>query len=194
MCARGIFVIYANVGALNFVCTILNVRKVLHFQFLAMYAEVNHDNDEDLLPPEPEQKELPPPLRSQILLNKITWGVALVTGAALVSTIIYAWAVALSSGPNRLSPLIPGSESTTLRILNALAQTSAVLLTTLCASTLEVILWATASSPAGITMPSLLSISPSTGIMGLFKLLFWKGKDLHLLWVVKRFQEQFPLG
>jgi len=153
-----------------------------------MSAEINHDNGDNLPPPEPEPKELPRPLRSQIFLNKITWVIAFVTGAVLVFTIVYAWAVALSGNPNSLTHLVPGSESTTLRILNALAQTSAFLLTTLCASTLEVLVWATASSPAGITMPSLLAISPSTGMMGLFKLLFWEGKDLHLLWVGKRFQ------
>jgi hypothetical protein len=154
----------------------------------------NHDNRDNLPPHESEQKESPRPLRSQIYLNKITWVIALVTGAVLVFTIIYAWAVALSLNSSSLTHLIPGSESTTLRILNALSQTSTFLLTTLCASTLEVIFWATASSPSGAMMPSLLAISPSTGIMGLFKLLFWGDKDMHLLWVGKRFQEHFQGG
>src|SRR5271169_382237 len=115
-----------------------------------MYAEVNHDNEDNLPPPESEQKKLPLPLRSQIFLNKITWGIALVTGGVLVFTIIYAWTVATSGSSNSLTHLISGSESTTLRILNVLAQASAFLLTTLCASTLEAMFWATASSPVGI--------------------------------------------
>ena len=68
-------------------------------------------------------------------------------------------------------------------------------LTALIASTLGLLLWTYASKTAGIPVPTLLALSPTTGVLGLLELLEWRtGKimsflsgRLHEFWVISRF-------
>ena len=131
----------------------------------------------------------PQPLESQFGRNLFTWLLAFVTGACLIAAIIYAWAVSVTNG--KFTSLIPPSTSTALVILRVLSEASATLLAALIASTLETVVWASASSKRGITMSSFLGISASTGYLGLLSLLFWKtketGADHHRIWVGNRY-------
>jgi hypothetical protein len=143
----------------------------------------------------PPPSEPPHPLRlaprqlpSQFRLNFWTWVLALIAGIWLAATLVYAWAVSVTTGP--LTKLVPHSVSRSLTVLRVASEVAGFLLAALCASTLEVIVWAVASSKRGITMSSFLGISSSTGIFGLPYLLKWKtnprDRDYHRIWVGKR--------
>jgi len=128
-------------------------------------------------------------LASQFQINAGTWTLALVTGLSLTLTIVYAWAVSVTSGP--LTNLVPPSPSKSLNILRISSDVVGALLTALCTSTLEVMVWAAASSDKGITMSSFLGMSSSTGVLGLAYLLGWKGDSEarchHRIWVGTRY-------
>ena len=114
-----------------------------------------------------------------------TWTLSLFTGAALTVTIVYAWAVSMKPGP--ITKIVPSGETISLNVLRICSEVTGILLVALWTSVLEVILWVNAGSTNGMTMTSLLEISPTTRIMGLLHLLLWNGKSLHRLWVVKRY-------
>src|SRR5271170_7459916 len=126
------------------------------------------------------------PLKSPFRLNSLRWGLAVITGIWFAITTIYAWAVVSTSGP--LTKLVPSNAAHTITILRILTEAASKLLTALFAATLEVVFWALASSKKGIALPSLLGMSSSTGLFGLFALLFWKpkGKWSHYFWVATR--------
>ena len=90
------------------------------------------------------------PLRSPLLLDLQTWLFALFTGAWLFMTIVYAWAVSMTTGP--LTKLVPPSETTSLNVLRVGSEIAGILLASLASSALSVGLWASASSDKGISM------------------------------------------
>ena len=103
----------------------------------------------------------------------------------VVSSVIYSWAMSLTSGI--LANMVPASESRSVAILIILTTLAGMLLTELCAVTLEVISWTRVQSSRGISIASFLSISPTTPLEGLFRLLGWRtGRANHCLWVVIR--------
>jgi len=119
-------------------------------------------------------------LQSPYRLHWLKLLLVLATGAVLAVTIIYAWATSMTTGP--LIRFIPSGYSDSLLVLRVLTEVSGNLLKVLYASTLDVVLWAKASSQQGITLRSLLGLSSTTGIRGLLKLLRWKnleGGDYH---------------
>jgi hypothetical protein len=144
-------------------------------------------------PPEPSgsvamplTSTTPQPLESQFRRNVFTWLLALVTGVCLIAAIVYAWALSVTTG--MFTSLVPTSTSTALVILRILSEASVTLLAALIASTLETVVWASASSKRGVTMSSFLGISASTGYLGLLSLLFWKTEaHHHRLWVGNRY-------
>jgi len=67
-----------------------------------------------------------------------------------------------------------------------LSEDIAILLVALINATLDAVLWAAASAKAGVSMSTILSLSRSTELFGLFELLFlWRkpkyGRDFHIL-------------
>ena len=124
-------------------------------------------------------------------MSRMTWCLFVGTGLWLALTIVFAWALATTSGP--LVKFIPSSESTTITLLRILSEGNTALFSLLWASTLNVILWANSSHEDGISMPSILGISSSTGLIGLWKLLWWepngRPRANHLLWIVQRYVE-----
>jgi len=136
-------------------------------------------------PPQPPSTATKP-LQSPFRLNSLRWALVMITGIWFVITTIYAWAVASTSGP--LIRLVPSNASHTITILRILTEAASTLFAALCATTLEVVFWALASSERGIALPSLLGMSSSTGLFGLLALLLWKpkGKWSHYFWVATR--------
>jgi len=144
------------------------------------------------LPQAENNPENPPerwsPHISQFQLNLWTLvlgGVAVVT---LLLTIVYTWSLAVTTGP--LTKWVP-SPTTAFRALRISTDVVAIVLTAFCSSTLEVIVWANASTRKGITLSSFLGISSSTGFLGLICLLGWRknpnGTDHHRMWVCLRY-------
>jgi hypothetical protein len=154
---------------------------------LTLAEEISTTGPSPSEPPPPHGLS-PRPLPSQFRLNFWTWVLALIAGVWLAATIVYSWAVSVTTGP--LTKLVPHNISQSLTVLRVASEVTGLLLSALCASTLEVIVWAVASSKRGITMPSFLGISSSTGIFGLQYLLKWKtnprDNDHHRIWVGKR--------
>jgi hypothetical protein len=137
----------------------------------------------------PREVKIPvTPLYSQFRGAAVTWFLASVTGVWLVLTLVYTFAA--SSSDNKLASLVPMGGSAAITALRILTEGSAILLTALIASTLEIVQWAASCSKDGITISSILGISPSTRLFGLFSLLRWRttleGKDHHLTWVGMR--------
>ena len=67
-----------------------------------------------------------------------------------------------------------------------LSEDIAILLVALINTTLDAVLWAAASTNAGVSMSTILSLSRTTELFGLFELLFlWRkpkyGRDFHTL-------------
>src|SRR5437667_11823479 len=111
---------------------------------------------------------LPPPFR----LNLGVLSLSFVTGLWVLMTIFYAWGLTITRGT--LVSLIPESSSRATLYLQILNGGATIFLAQLLWSTLETVLWATASSDGGITISSLLSTSPCTGVLGLLELFRWK--------------------
>jgi len=115
-----------------------------------------------------------------------TWGFALITLFIIAITFIYLFALTLSGGA--LTRLIPATDSNALLCLKIVTEVTAFCLTALTALTLESLLWSLADQKPGIFAPSLLAMSPTTGPLGLGKLLGWRNQENgHLVWAVSRY-------
>jgi len=128
--------------------------------------------------------------RTQYQSALTVWANIFLTGTWLVMTILYAWAMTLASGS--VVALVPSSAAHSIAVLQVLSGGATFLLMQLMGLTLEMVVWAIASSTKGITMTSFLAISPCTGIFGMLELLQWNrphgAANLHRLWIVNRFQ------
>jgi hypothetical protein len=93
------------------------------------------------------------------------------------------YAFALSSSTGKLGDLITSVASPTeaVRVIRILSEVTAVLFTALIGSTFDRVLWTSASTKKGLSMSALLSLSTSTGILGLLELLKWKLFGRHYL-------------
>jgi len=124
-------------------------------------------------------------LESRLRRNIFTLILIFATGIFLTLTFVYAWAIAHTTGS--LTSLVPARTATAVGALAVLSHVSSFLLMSLCASTLEAVVWTLASCKEGLTVSSLLAISPTTGVAGLFRLLGRKnseeGQDNHRKWV-----------
>jgi len=125
-------------------------------------------------------------LKPQWRQNWFAWVILVATGLWIVATVLYALAVSRTDGI--LHQFIPISHgpTVTVRILRVLSEGIAILLIALINSTLDAVLWAAASSKAGVSMSTILSLSRSTELFGLLELLFlWRkpksGRDFHTL-------------
>ena len=116
-------------------------------------------------------------------LHWLTWLLAFVTAGVLTFTIVYAWALSMTTGP--LTKLVYPSTTGSLTVLRATSEITGILLGMLCVATLQIVFWAAASSDDGISLSSLLGISPSTGVTGLLYLLSWKSNTKD-----REFEEQ----
>src|SRR5947207_2518887 len=129
------------------------------------------------------------PLRPQFQNNVIVWLTSFLTGAWLLMTVIYAWALTLKSGG--LASLVPTNTARAVVTLQILSGGATFLLGQLISLTLETVVWAAACSSNGVTFASFLGTSPSTGFFGLLELLRWKpdllGRNPHRFWVVTRY-------
>jgi hypothetical protein len=81
-----------------------------------------------------------------------------------------------------------------LGVVRILGEINTLLLTTLVAMWDKIASWATASSRAGVSIPLWLLMNPTTGTLGLLRLLLWgkrsKGKSgnwHHRAWIVVRY-------
>lgn len=131
------------------------------------------------------QSEVQQPAMSR---RKTDWGPFIYAYLALsfvISSVVYSWAMVVTTGP--LASIVPASESHSLAILVILSTFAGILLTELCSVTFEIIGWARVQSAKGISLPSFLGISPTTGFEGLIRLLIWRSGNInHQLWVLIR--------
>jgi len=96
----------------------------------------------------------------------------------LGSIIFLTWAViyvlAFSVLPSPFYAIIPPSGySGSLILVRVATEAAGILLNMYCDQTLDALFWTRASSKDGVTMPSFLSISPSTHLSGLWDLWGW---------------------
>ena len=163
-----------------------NPRSALTNDRASTESPSNRTNEESTLNDEPQTHLTNPPrLKSLLRTNKFTLMVAIVAGCLLILSSIYAWALSLTTGP--LTRIIPPNpwDLTILRIFSELAK---IFLGFSWNSALEVVLWAASGSKRGITMTSLLAISPTTKPVGLFRLLLWNGSHRnHLFWTAIKY-------
>jgi hypothetical protein len=126
-------------------------------------------------------------LKRPILENAMTWVLAFGTGIWLISTLVYGWALAITT-QNLFQSVTSPPEAT--RVLRILAEVATVAFNALLAYSAGVVMWATASTKRGVTVSTWLAMSPATDYWGLFRLFFWnqngKAIDIHRLWIVAR--------
>ena len=110
------------------------------------------------------------------------WIFPSLTLLALVVTVVYSWAMSMTSGA--LTRFVPGGEATSLLVLIIATELVCILLAELCSTTLSIIGWSTARS-----LTSFLAINPSTSFEGFWTLIRWKTEDGygHRGWIVFRF-------
>jgi hypothetical protein len=127
----------------------------------------------------------PEPLRSSFQQNK--WVMVLAIGAAVSLAITSAFGFALSRTTGKLGDFITNvtEPSVAVIVLRILSETTALLLHGLTSFTFDIVLWSAASTLQGIAIPTLLSLSTGTGIVGLFELLFWRKGRHHLSVIIR---------
>jgi len=87
----------------------------------------------------------------------------------VIFTIIFAWNCTLQ---NPFSPgMIFSAPSTTVLTLNILSHGTVVLLRELTSSVFEIVRWALACTPHGVSLPSFISLSRATGPLGVLSFL-----------------------
>ena len=125
-------------------------------------------------------------LKPQWRQNWLAWVILVTTGLWIIASVLYSLAVSRTDGI--LHQFIPVSHgpTVTVRILRVLSEGIAILLVALINTTLDALLWAAASTNAGVSMSTILSLSRTTELFGLFELLFlWRkpkyGRDFHTL-------------
>jgi hypothetical protein len=127
------------------------------------------------------------PLEHTFKQHKCLWFLVLVSGLSFGFTL--AFAAALSSLTGKFSETISSafSPSVTLIVLRIFSEATSILLGLVITSTLDVILWTAACRKKGLAMSTLLSLTSSTRVLGLFELLRWKSVGRHRLSVIMRF-------
>lgn len=114
--------------------------------------------------------------------TKWGWLIFFATGISLTLAITYAWLVTYHK--------VNSDPTTVTRNLRILSELVALLFAALIQTTGSNVMWAAVSSKRGLTFATWLSMSSTTGIVGLFKLLFWphnrQALDWHRLWVITR--------
>jgi hypothetical protein len=133
----------------------------------------------------------PVPLSGPLRQTFWSWVIAFITAVSLTATIILA---RRTSDSGIVLAAYPLEEATArLRIVRIMAEINTLLLTALVAMSGKVASWAASSSKAGVSIPLWLSMNPTTGTLGMLRLLLWgkrsKGKSRtwhHRGWIVVR--------
>jgi hypothetical protein len=125
----------------------------------------------------------PAPSRTKLNIDYDWWVVLFVTFSSFVVTSVYVFA--LTSVDNRLERWVHLGVSSDLVILIITTEVVGILLIELCSSTLQTIGWwcATSSPPREMSVASLLGISPTTTLTGLFRLFVWSSSRRRALWL-----------
>ena len=120
------------------------------------------------------------------------WTFAIVCGGWLVSTLLFA--CALSSNGKWSQSLVPRGVALSVTLLKVLTEGFAIILTALLSSVLDIISWTAVRQKRGLSFPTFLALSGTTGIGGLLTLLKWRGvygssvfPSWHAMWVILRF-------
>jgi len=134
--------------------------------------------------PDIKAKNLPSPFS----LNIFTIVLASFTIALTMFSIVFV--VASTSTVSPLARIIPQGYALSLNLLRIVTEIVGLLLAALCDSVLEVIVWRLVSGVDGLPLSSMLGISPSTGFLGLCRLLFFwpnvSSADSHRFWACIR--------
>jgi hypothetical protein len=164
-----------------------------------LVQEVAEEPPREAAPP-PEMDEhgstqaapLKGPLRQALWPNVIV----IVTFVFLTVAIILAWKTGDSGVVYSADPLEDATAR--LRVVRILAEINTLLLTALVAMSGKIAAWAASSSRAGVSIPLWLAMTPTTGTMGLLRLLCWgkksNGKSRkwhHRAWIVVRYAKLF---
>jgi len=160
-----------------------------------------HGNCVELVPEASPLPESSSGLLSQFRNYWLTWLLAVVTGTAVGFTIFFAYNASLEQPVVAFAIL--SRPDVTILFLSGASQVSMFLVGTLANRVLENVRWVFASRPGkGVSALSALALSPATGYVGVFALLFhglsfgrsgsekWKFKapklDHHRLWGCQR--------
>jgi len=121
----------------------------------------------------------------------LLWGLVIVTGVWLVTTIVFV--SALASTTSALSRhLVPRGVSTTVLLLKVLVDGVGLWLGILMATSLTLLQWTSVKGP-GLSYSSFLAMSPTTGFLGMMQLLKWNTtksrifRGWHVGWIILRY-------
>ena len=127
------------------------------------------------------------------------WILVLISGIWLVGSIIFAFA--LSSPDSVLSTyVVPNGFSRGIVVLKVLVDGVGIALALLVSSTLNLVSWTSIRRHCGSFFPTLLALSPNTGVLGMLQLLKWKSaqkrkgcsvvfRGWHVFWIVVRYRQ-----
>jgi hypothetical protein len=139
------------------------------------------------------------PFRQQIWV----WILAIISGIWLVGSIVFVFA--LSSPDSLLSTyVVPNGVSRGIVVLKVLVDGVGIALALLVSSTLNLVSWVSIRSHYGSFFPTLLAMSPNTGVSGMLGLLRWKSaqnrkgcsvvfRGWHVFWIVVRYRPICPI-
>jgi hypothetical protein len=132
-------------------------------------------------------------LESPFCQQKFAWGLAFIAAIFLAITIAYSLLVSSTTDPLGLFRPTVSNATILTRVLSILSEGVTLLLAALFPASASIVMWAAGSNRRGITVATWLAMSPSTGLMGFWKLLRWKRKrnslDLHRSWIFIRFYD-----
>ena len=123
--------------------------------------------------------------------DKLAWLLVLLAGVWLLFTNFYLWSVASNSWTRIIFPAFSQPAQTQLIVLRVLTEIGTLFLNAIIASSAAVAMWTALSSRRGLTISTLLAMSPATGWWGLFRLFWWKhdgtvAHDFHHPWIIAR--------
>jgi hypothetical protein len=158
--------------------------------------EVDGAREENLQELHESSTKDPVPLSGPLRQTFWSWIIAFITVVSLTATLILARRTLDSGIVLAANPL---EEATArLRIVRIMAEINTSLLTALVAMSGKVASWAASSSRAGVSIPLWLSMNPTTGTLGMLKLLLWQSTRksrtwYHRGWIVMRYRRYFVL-